>query len=248
MSIYQGHVSKPIMNTNSPRLQPMRALKAVRQLVRTPENTELVFEIMEALKGRATIRNTARLRRLRPELLLRGDDMLDVLCDRDSLAALPDGSLSREYLAFCKREGISPEGLVEASSAAPSQRDQQTPEGWFTRRMRDTHDLYHVITGYNTTPEGEIDVVTFSYAQSRHLGFGLIGLMGALNSAKVVGYRAALGRWWRAYRHGRRAAWLPGQDWAALMPLPLAEVRKALDISVDPGDVTRATFQQAINA
>ena len=35
---------------------------------------------------------------------------------------------------------------------------------------------------------------------------------------------------WRAYQAGKRAAWLPGQDWEALLAKPIAEVRRELNI------------------
>lgn len=33
-----------------------------------------------------------------------------------------------------------------------------------------------------------------------------------------------------AYRNGKKAAWLPGVDWEAMLKLPLDEVRRTLNI------------------
>ncbi|MCZ6503403.1 MAG: hypothetical protein O6945_12910, partial [Gammaproteobacteria bacterium] len=35
---------------------------------------------------------------------------------------------------------------------------------------------------------------------------------------------------WQAYRAGKRAAWLPEQDWESLLGRPIEEVRQLLDI------------------
>ena len=36
------------------------------------------------------------------------------------------------------------------------------------------------------------------------------------------------------YRRGKAAAWLPGQDWEALLSRPLAEVRQELGLGDPP--------------
>ena len=222
-------------------LQPLRALAALRELIRNPEGTEQVFHIMQALCGGTIHRNLDRLRRLRPDLVARRQEMLPALCDREALAALPDGSLGRTYLAFCQRAGITPESLVAAGAAA-GRREDESLESWFERRGRDTHDLWHVVTGYSTEPLGEVCVVAFSFAQTRHLGFGLIALAGAFKLAQVVGWRRSLGLTLSAMRLGRRANWLPGQDWAALLARPLSEVRQRLNI--EPQDLGAAGYSR----
>lgn len=222
------------------RLHPLRALAALRRLIRDPEDTEQVFHIMQALAGRTLLRNLARLRRLRPDLLARREEIIDLLADRDWLASLPEGSLGRAYLAFCTREGITPEGLVQASAAA-GRRETDSEVSWMQRRGRDTHDLWHVVTGYGTHPVGEVCVVAFSFAQIGHLGFGVIALAGTLKHARLAGFGAAFAPTLEAIRNGRRTAWLPAQDWADLLPRPLNEVRAELGVR------TPTAYQAAIS-
>jgi ubiquinone biosynthesis protein COQ4 len=211
----------------SGRIQPLRALRAVRRLIADPEETAHVFDILDALRGRNTERGLARLARVRPDLVAERPEMLDLLNERVALAELPAGSLGREYLAFCEREGISADGLVEASDAIRSRRGDEAL-AWFERRGRDSHDLWHVVTGYGTNTLGEVCVVSFSCAQTGNLGLGLIALAGALKHAEELGWRASFGAAAQAFRAGRRAAWLPAMDWRTLLPLPLDEVRARL--------------------
>jgi ubiquinone biosynthesis protein COQ4 len=232
------------MNDNQPRQprqpragrrQPLRALKAISRLVRNPQDTELVFHIMDALMGRNTADNLAKVKRMRPELVLQRSDVLARLSDREALARLPEGSLGRSYLAFCEREGISADGLVQASEAT-GRRHEETELGWFERRMRDTHDLWHVVTSYGTHPFGEVGVVTFSFAQTGHLGFGLIGFVGALKHAEGFGLMRTMRLFREAYRNGRSSGWFPAQDWEALLALPLSQVRAMLGVTLPAAD------------
>lgn len=219
----------PARPAPSGRLEPLRALRAVRRLVANPEETEHVFDILDALRGRSAHRGVARLARVRPDLVAERPEMLDLLSDRAALAELPAGSLGREYLAFCQREGITAEGLVEASDVVRS-RDGDDAVAWFERRGRDSHDLWHVVTGYGTNTLGEVCVVTFTCAQTGHAGLGLIALAGALKHVEALGWRGSFGAALQAFRAGRRAAWLPAMDWRTLLAMPLDEVRARLGI------------------
>jgi len=221
------------MSTSHPsapsRLQPVRALRAVRRLLKNPEETEHVFEILDALRGRSSERGLAKLARVRPDLVAEQPEMLTLLSDRAALAELPAGSLGREYLAFCEREGITADGLVEASDAIRSRRGGGEVD-WFERRGRDSHDLWHVVTGYGTNTLGEVCVVTFTAAQTGNLGLAVIGFFGTLRHAREIGFRASFAATLESFLGGRRAAWLPGMDWRTLIAMPLDEVRARLAI------------------
>jgi ubiquinone biosynthesis protein COQ4 len=74
-------------------------------------------------------------------------------------------------------------------------------------------------------------VVAFSLPQTRSPGFGLIAAGVALEAARArTGHpcaRAIL----QAWRRGRRAAWLPGLDYEALMSEPLDQARARLGLA-----------------
>ena len=99
-------------------LQPLVALRAMRTLLADPDDTAQVFHIVRALTGssferlyqRVLAHPTGRI------VLDEKRNLLPVLQDRDRLRALPEGTLGREYARFLDREGISAEGLVEASN------------------------------------------------------------------------------------------------------------------------------------
>jgi len=98
-------------------MRPLAALRAIRRVFADPDATEHVFEVIDALQGpnlkwmRARLQRSATGRRL----LASKPSVLPLLSDREALRALPEGSLGRAYLGFVESEGISADGLVEAS-------------------------------------------------------------------------------------------------------------------------------------
>lgn len=214
-----------------------RAWQALRNLIADAERTDQVFEIIRALSGDAFDRAWERFR-AHPDgqrLLRERPSLLATLSDRAALRALPEGSFGRAYAAFMDAAQLDPAGLVQAEAEA-SQNYAPPDDGpvdpdvdYFGDRLRDMHDLWHVLTAYGRDEAGEAANLAFTYAQVPNLGIGLIVLAGA-----VVGPRDLTFYWPRylrhAYRRGRAAALLTVAPYEELLPLPLAEVRRRLAI------------------
>ena len=225
----------------SPRLHPIAALRAVRNLMRNREDTQQVFLLIEALRGKTTLRQFARFRQTETgrAVLCENRRLLDRLSDRASLAALPAGTLGRAYYDFMASESLSAEGLVAVSRIErPPAADDVT---LFRERNREMHDLLHVLTGYGRDALGEACLVAFSYAQTKLKGFALIALFAARRIARARPGQPVRRAVFEGYRHGRSAGWLPGADWEALLSQPVEAVRE--QFAVKP-----ATCYQAILA
>lgn len=215
------------------RLQPLRAFRAVRRLIADKEDTAQVFEVMRALSGRAIPNGYARLLKT-PQggaIAYRREEFADWLSDEAWLAQFQPGTVGAAYRDFIAPRGLTAEGLAEESrKVADADMDAAHPLLWYARRLRDVHDVWHVLTGYGTDALGEVCVVAFSYAQTRSLGFALIALAGAREFRRLKDgqpYGKAVREAWRA---GRTAAWLPEVDYPALFAMPLDEARRALKI------------------
>ena len=208
------------------RIHPMMALRAVRGLLRNREDTRQAFLLVEALRGNTTLRQFARFCASESgrRLLAKHPSLLAHLNDRQSLAALPSGSLGRTYFDFVSEENLSAEGLVEASKirATPPPADDIT---WFRERNREMHDLLHVVAGYGRDPLGEACVLAFTFAQNGSRGAAAIAMVGAWRNLRRLRTLRAPRAVWEAYRQGRRALWLIGADWETLLEQPLDEVR-----------------------
>ena len=212
------------------RLRPIAALRAVRNLMRNREDTQQVFLLIEALRGKTTLRQFARFRQTETGRAVLGENrrLLDRLSDWASLAALPAGTLGRAYYDFMAAESLSAEGLVALSRIErPPAADEVT---LFRERNREMHDLLHVLTGYGRDPLGEACLVAFSFAQTKLKGFALIALFAARRIARARPGQPVRRAVFEGYRHGCSAGWMPGADWEALLTQPVGAIREQFAI------------------
>ncbi len=205
-----------------------RARRALTALLEDPDDLPQVFTLIDAISGTAPHRLLFGFRRSKTgaRILLEQPDILPRLADREALRAMPEGTLGRAYLAFVESEGISPEGIRDASNVLVTERRRPEAFMYMHQRMRDTHDLWHTVTGYKGDVVGELALLAFTLAQNWHTGIALIvatAMLKGLGDGKI-------GTIVDGFRRGRAAAWLPPQDWESLLPLPLAEVRARLEL------------------
>lgn len=212
------------------KLQPLRAWRALRILLNDAEDTQQVFVIVRALTGKSVLRayNRFAATDIGQRVLEEPRELLDTLKDRAYLRQLRPDSLGRAYLAFVEGENLTADGLVEASETGAGMPDNEHLAR-YSKRLRDSHDLWHTVTGYGRDPLGEVCLLGFTYAQTRNPGIAVIAFAGGLKHVRSVGW-GALRALWQGFRTGRRAAWLPAADWEQLLTLPLPEVRDRLRV------------------
>ncbi|WP_332659558.1 Coq4 family protein [Brevundimonas sp.] len=213
-------------------LRPFTALRAFQRLIRDKEDTVQVFRIMQALSGRSVSRGYQRMLATMEggrQAFLR-EELAHKLDDPAWLARFEAGTVGAGYRAFREARGFTADGLAEVEREVVPFIDAPHPILWYSRRLRDIHDIWHVLTGYGTDALGEACVVSFSYGQTGNLGFAFIGWGAAREirrEARSVPARRAV---WQAYRNGKAARWLPGLDYEALFDQPLDQVRERLNI------------------
>ena len=232
-------VTAPSINDRPARVSAtrrdwVRAARALRRLFADKEDTTQVFEIMRALSGGTVQKGYKRLLatpeggRLAYERL----ELAERLMDRDWLATLPAGTVGAAYADFTSRENLSAEGLADVSRQGlpDNEIDLRHPYAWYGRRTRDVHDIWHILTGYGRDSAGELCLVAFSYRQTRGLGWAFIAGGGYLRArgAQGAAYRRAIREAWR---RGGAGAWLPGEDYEALLAEPLDAARRRLGLA-----------------
>lgn len=214
------------------KLRPLKALSAFRKLIRNKEDTAQVFEIMRALSGRSISRGYGRMLRTVEggrQAFLR-DELAHKLDDPAWLAQFPAGTVGATYRDFRDARGFTADGLADAEREVIAFVDAPHPLVWYSRRLRDVHDIWHVLTGYGTDALGEACVVSFSYGQTKNLGFAFIGWGAAREIQREVRSIPARKAAFQAWRNGRAARWLPGLDYDALFAEPLETARERLGI------------------
>lgn len=221
-------------HVTSRRVQPVRAIRAFRGLVADKDDTRQVFEIMNALSGRSPDWGYRRMldTPMGGQQAYERLELSDYLQDRDWLGRFGPGTVGAAYRAFVEPQNFTAYGLAEDSrKVADTEIEAAHPRAWYARRLRDVHDIWHVLTGYHSDALGEACVVAFSLPQTRSAGFGLIA-----GGVAVQFMRARTGfpcgrAVFQAWRNGQRAAWLPGEDYERLLAEPLDEARRRLKIS-----------------
>jgi len=214
--------------------RPLKVLHHFGKLIEDKEDTEQVFHIIEATKGRKSHAQAHAFIRS-PEgqrMMSGGVDIPAMLDDHARWADCAAETVAAHYIAFMKREGLSAAGLVaESHKWAPPESLPQDQTQWYFDRLRDTHDLFHVLTGYGRDALGEASLLGFSYEQNHNKGILFIAYAGARQIKKVSGTNAPLFAAIKEGRAlGRAAAKIAHQDIAALMREDIGAARARLNI------------------
>jgi len=209
------------------------AFGAIRKLLANGDDTTQVFRIMKALNAGNAERNYARLLATEQggRIAYQRVELTERFTDKAWVAQFAPGTVGAAYRDFLETTGYSADGLAEVSKVIRED-EMAHPYAWFGRRTRDVHDIWHVLTGYQADESlGEACLVAFSYAQVGGLGWAWIAGAASLKSLKVTGNRLFSRAVWEGYRHGRKAKWLIGEDYEALMAEPIDQARARLGIA-----------------
>lgn len=234
--------------TDTARHRPVElglAFKALVGLARDTERTDHVFTIISALTGDSFERTyQAFINTENGQKLLRERTSLAaILSDMERLEAMPEGSLGREYAAFMTKGGLTANGLMSAQDARVDPHatfDLDPDRRYVADRLRDQHDLWHVLTGYGCDNSGEIANLWFSVGQFGNPGMAFIAFFGTIGGKLDV--RLGWPRYCaRAYERGRKAARLVSQPIEDMLELPIDEARRRLGI-----DPPRAAHPEGI--
>jgi ubiquinone biosynthesis protein COQ4 len=196
------------------------ALGALGRLLRNPDDTVEVFFLGISLNG-------PRL----PDLIGRmaGEEAgLSLLTERPTidsrtvdfahLRALPASTLGGAYARYLDANRLDPD-LFQPPPGLP-----EVPR-YVAQRIRQTHDIWHVLTGYAPDVPGELALQGFTYAQLRMPSAWLLAVLGTLikspRSARCV---------YDGYARGRDAAFLPNVRFEDLWDRDLDNVRRELGI------------------
>jgi ubiquinone biosynthesis protein COQ4 len=143
--------------------------------------------------------------------------------DFAALRALPADTLGGAYARALDAQGLSPDIF---------QRPPGLPDdlAYTAQRARQTHDLWHVLTGLETDIPGEVALQAFTHAQ-----------LGQNFSKLIVGFGLAFfglryPRMWKMVREARKAGaqakFLLAVRWEDWWSVPLSEVRARVGIAL----------------
>jgi ubiquinone biosynthesis protein COQ4 len=206
-----------------------RAIDALRAILADPNQTERVLEFSTlANAGRRGDRLDRFFQHPVGQRLYAERRAIDsTTVDLDALAALPAGTLGHAYAAFMHAHGITPHIFDGAPDEVSDDR-----ASYVMQRMRQTHDLWHVVMNVETDPAGEVALQAFTFAQVRAPSSGILAALGALRALPVS--RRVLRDAIALYRVGLRANRFAVFPWEDHWATPLADVRRLLNVPIDP--------------
>jgi ubiquinone biosynthesis protein COQ4 len=207
----------------------VRALYSLAMLVRDPNRLNEVFEMADALATPESMTPVIdRLIEISPAEVARSIEERHRLprIDLQALRALPEGTLGREFAEHMLRNNLDPSALPDLPS----------PDriSFFRAHLYETHDIWHVVTGYHTDLVGELALQGFYLAQIPGPLPALLIAVGFLRSALVdfeltSPFMDALVN---GYRMGKESKPLFGVHWDEWWTRPIEDVRKDLGITL----------------
>jgi len=202
------------------------AIKCVKKIIKNPADTKNIFALATAVNGPSLIKMYHKL--------LETKEGGELACELPEFADLyplldkcPEGSVGHALLSNQK---YSLESLIRISKLGTSNSiNARHPYMWVARRVRDTHDMYHMLTGYKMDSVlGEGCLAAFTYAQTKSYLWGLIFLSGIWmfkgSPRKIVAL-------FEAYRRGKKCSWLLGENYETMINENLDDCRKRLKLT-----------------
>lgn len=220
MSLFGALKTKFVLFTSLLRLaNDTNQVEQVLNILGTLEQTEMLEKML------AYARNQPELQPiLRERPLIGGIDL-------DQLKALPAGTLGREFAEHILRHSLDPNYFAVTTSTDELH--------YVPARLRETHDLWHLATGIDMTPAGELALQGFYMAQVDGALPGFIVTAGLLNALfkHPTDLRNRLESLARGWMLGKRSVPLLSVYWEHEWQTPVTELRRRLHLDNNAIDV-----------
>ncbi len=203
----------------------LSTLKGVVTLLRDPAQTESVYDVEDGLRHTKATELAVEFVKSKPEVAeLFQERYLAPSVNLDALLKLPQESLGYAYATYIKDAGFDPNfyRVVKVEDDV----------SYFLLRMRQTHDIWHIVAGFSTDVFGELGLKAFELAQT-HRTMSAVLIAGGLLSTlfkhpeqldKLL-EQIAIG-----YRLGAKAKPLFAKKWEENWERPLLDWRQELGI------------------
>ena len=126
-----------------------------------PDNFDAVVAVAERIQRGPLGNHMARYLLSNQQFKLMIDDhWRPAPVDFDYLENLPEGSLGSCYAMELKSQGVDPNALFDRAPI-------RTERDFIVHRIKETHDIVHVLTGFGVDEIGELGLQAFQLAQTR---------------------------------------------------------------------------------
>ena len=136
------------------------------------------------------------------------------------LAKLPADTLGGSYARHMLAAGFDPNVF----------NDVFEDEDWLDQRATVSHDIYHVVTGFDASPLGEYGLAAFAIVQYRDMLNTFILSFAPLSLLRPNWTFPLLRNLWRGFKIGRQCKPIIGYAFEQNWEKPLSQVRQELGI------------------
>lgn len=205
----------------------LSTLKGLITLIRDPEQTDSVYDIEDGLRHIEATQLAVDHAKAQPGVAqLFAERYIAPAPDIPGLLQLPAESLGYAYASYITKSGFDPNFYRKESI--------DDDISYYFMRMRQTHDIWHIVTQFGVDVNGELGLKAFELAQVRRplaamlLAGGIVETM--LRTPEAM--TALLEQIALGYRLGNQAQPLFAQKWEEDWQKPLAEWRTQLGLEV----------------
>lgn len=201
------------------------AVRALRVLEKRPDDTVAAPVLNASLDGDTFARHVRAMaeRERGRALLAKRPSLQKSSLDLDALRAMPEGTLGHAFAKYFDDHKIAP---------FESPYEVRNDVDYIVKRYRETHDLVHVLTGYDTDALGEMELQAFALGNLQLRTSVLILSFAALlrphGLPPMWRYAAKLRR---AFERGRRSRNIVEHEYEQCFSMTLDEARRALGIA-----------------
>ena len=143
------------------RLQSLKTVAGLTTFLKDPSSLDSIFAISNSVKdgplGEQTVRHLLSNSQFKA---LVDEGWRPARIDLQKLQTLPEGSLGRCYADQLISQGITPDTLIDPSPVTNANE-------FVIHRLKETHDIVHVLTGFGVDGISEIGLQGFNLAQNR---------------------------------------------------------------------------------
>ena len=143
------------------RLQSLKLLASLAAFLKNPGSLESVLAVGASVKDSPIAEQMTRHLLSNPNFAqIVNDGWRPQPIDLLALQTLPAGTLGRSYADQLISQGITPDTLIDPSPIN-DERD------YIVHRLKETHDITHVLTGFGIDGVSELGLQGFNLAQNR---------------------------------------------------------------------------------
>ncbi len=202
----------------------LKTVKGFIAFVNNPNQTEAVFDIADGLRQTDLHQQFMAHLSSQPAVAqIVQERYFSPTPDLENMLQYPQNSLGYHYATEMKRTGLQPDFYRKL--------DVKDDYSYVAMRMRQTHDIWHIITGLETDLASEVGLQSFTLAQTRSpLAITLMtgALMSMLKSSGSL--NPLVEKMQQGWQMGERAQPFLAQKWEEDWKKPLSEWRTDLQV------------------